>query len=334
VPVRAEALMGTTVTIEAVGAGHDATIERAFEWFRVVESTCTRFNEQSELYQLTLRSGSPVPVSQLLFEAIRFALSMAEASDGAFDPTVGATLQKRGFDREHRTGTAIATIVQPSSDVSFRDVTIDESAQTVTLHRPLLLDLGAVAKGLAVDLAARELSVARDFAIDAGGDLYLGGTNVEGEPWSIGIRHPREAGACIAAVRVSDRAVCTSGDYERRAPAGLTRPAPHVLDAPPLPQTWRGPYQVRDDDSEARSTTERSPDTEHHIIDPRTGASPQRVSSVTVIADSAMLADALATSAFVMGPDAGLPWLEQMGVEALIVTSTLELLTTPGWPGA
>ena len=95
-------------------------------------------------------------------------------------------------------------MVEPSADVSFRDVTIDETAQTVTLQRPLLLDLGAVAKGLAVDLAARELAPLRDFAIDAGGDLYLGGTNRDGQPWSIGIRHPRQPGACIAAVRVSE----------------------------------------------------------------------------------------------------------------------------------
>jgi thiamine biosynthesis lipoprotein len=321
VSVRAEALMGTTVTIETVGAGHDTAVERALEWFRVVEETCTRFNPHSELCQLTLRPGTPTPVSRLLFEAIRFALSIAAASEGAFDPTIGAWLQQRGFDREHRSGTAIAPIVEPSADVSFRDVTIDESAQTVTLHRPLLLDLGAVAKGLAVDLAARELAASRDFAIDAGGDLYLGGTNLEGQPWSIGIRHPRQPGACIAAVRVSDCAVCTSGDYERQAP-----------------QPWRGPCEVREDEPDrAGPTTEpalRESSAEHHIIDPRTGLSPQDVASVTVIAPFAMLADALATTAFVMGRDDGLPWLEQMGVEALIVTRTLESITTPGWPGA
>ena len=319
--VRAEALMGTTVTIEAVGDTHDAAIERAFGWFRVVEDTCTRFNPHSELCQLAQQSGSPVPVSRLLFEAIRFALSIAAASDGAFDPTVGATLQQRGFNREHRSGTAMPPIVEPSADVSFRDVTIDESAQTATLHRPLLLDLGAVAKGLAVDLAARELAASRDFAIDAGGDLYLGGTNMEGRPWSIGIRHPRQPGACIAAVSVSDRAVCTSGDYERQ-----------------VPQPRRGSCEVREDEpGKARPTTGPAPragDAEHHIVDPRTGVSPEDVASVTVIAPSAMLADALATTAFVMGCEDGLPWLQQMGVEALIVTRTLELITTPGWPGA
>ena len=61
---------------------------------------------------------------------------------------------------------------------------LDPDRRTITLRRPLTLDLGAVAKGLAVDMAARELEPFRDFAIDAGGDLYLGGSNPQGEPWS------------------------------------------------------------------------------------------------------------------------------------------------------
>jgi thiamine biosynthesis lipoprotein len=195
-------------------------------------------------------------------------------------------------------------MVEPPPGVSFRDVTIDEAARTVTLQRPLLLDLGAVAKGLAVDLAARELATLVDFAIDAGGDLYLGGKNSDREPWSIGIRHPRQPGECIAAVRVSDRAICTSGDYERQSPAGLTSPALRTLD-------WA-----------------------HHILDPRTGVSPADVVSVTVIAASAMLADALATTAFVLGPDEGRTWLERMGVEGLFVTNALGLIHTQGWPVA
>jgi thiamine biosynthesis lipoprotein len=237
-----------------------------------------------------------------LFEAIRFALRVADASNGAFDPTIGATLQRRGFDREHRTGVRVPMRVEPLPDISFRDVAIDEAAQTVTLQRPQQLDLGAVAKGLAVDLAARELAPLRDFAIDAGGDLYLGGTNRNGQPWSIGIRHPRQPGDCIAAVRVSDAAICTSGNYERQAPA-----------ARPQPQPAGG---------------------EHHIVDPRTGASPDGIASVTVLAASAMLADALATTAFVLGAEDGRVWLESMGAEGLFVTHALEIVSTPGWPGA
>ena len=308
--------MGTMVTIEAMGADHEAAVDRAFEWFHRVEETCTRFDPRSELCRLTLQPGVAVAVSRLLFEAVRFALGVAEASDGAFDPTVGATLQQRGFDREHRTGGPVPAMVDAAHDITFRDVAVDEAAQTITLARPLLLDLGAIAKGLAVDLAARELAPLRDFAIDAGGDLYLGGTNHDGQPWSIGIRHPRQPGECISAVRVSNQAVCTSGDYERRIPASLTGFAPRPDDPPDVLRT--------DGHSDAG----------HHIVDPRTGRSQHEMASVTVVAASAMLADALATTAFVLGPDEAVPWLERMDVDGLVVTTTLETRCTSGWPRA
>jgi thiamine biosynthesis lipoprotein len=310
VSLRTEVLMGTTVTIETTGIDTDAAIDRAFDWFRSVEQICTRFDPQSELCQLTAQHGIAVPVSRLLFETVRFALHVAEASGGAFDPTIGAVMQQRGFNREHRTGATLPPLVQPTDDVSFRDVDVDAEHQTVTLRRPLLLDLGAVAKGLAIDLAARELEASRDFAIDAGGDLYLGGMNSEGQPWSIGIRHPRAAGEFIAAVHVTNQAVCTSGDYERHA--RMADVGPHTSHGPP-----EGGHGV-----------------EHHIIDPRTGTSPGDVVSVTVIASSAMLADALATAAFVLGPRDGLSLLENMGVDGLIVTGGLERIQTNGWPGA
>lgn len=297
-PARAEALMGTTVTIEASGVEREGAIDRAFGWFHTVEQTCTRFDPGSELCRLTGQPRVAVPVSRLLFEAVRFALGVAEASKGAFDPTVGAAMHRRGFDREHRTGVRVAPLLDSTDRVSFRDITIDEDGQTITLHRPLLLDLGAVAKGFAIDLAARELEPCRDFAIDAGGDLYVGGANGDGQPWSIGIRHPRLAGECITAVPVSNQAICTSGDYERRA-------------APPAATRDAG----------------------HHIIDPRTGVSPERLASVTVIASSAMVADALATAAFVIGAADGPGWLEQMGVDGLFVTTALDMIATTGWPG-
>jgi len=279
-------LMGTTVTIEAPGADH-VTVDRAFEWFRTVEQVCTRFDPESELCRLTAHPATAVRVSPLLFEAVRFAIHVAEVSDGAFDPTLGATMQQRGFDRAHRTGVAAPLMVDPPTGVNYRDVAIDPEQHTITLLRPLLLDLGAVAKGLAIDLAARELQPCGSYAIDAGGDLYLGGRNGDGQPWSIGIRHPHRPGACIAAVQISDRAVCTSGNYEKG----------------------------------------------HHIIDPGTGSSPATVASVTVIAPSAMLADALATAAFVLGPERGLALLEQLEVDGLIIDSSLALRSTPGWPG-
>ena len=219
--------------------------------------------------QLTAQAGVPVPASAILYEAVRFALMVAEESGGAFDPTVGHRMEARGFNREHRTGEIVRTAIAPDDDVSYRDVQLDPDRRTITLRRPLTLDLGAVAKGLAVDTAARELEPFRDFAIDAGGDLYLGGSNPQGAPWSVGIRHPRRDTRLIDSLRVSNQAVCTSGDYERRA----------------------------------------------HILDPRTGAASDTVASATVVAPGAMLADALATAAFVLGPEDGIPLLNRMGVE-------------------
>jgi thiamine biosynthesis lipoprotein len=283
-----EAAMGTLVTIHVVrsDAAVDAALERAFAWFHQIEACCTRFRADSELMQLTTQIGVPVPVSAMLFEAVRFALAVAEESGGAFDPTVGGAMEARGFNREHRTREIFRNPAVADREASYRDVELDVERKTITLRRALTLDLGAVAKGLAVDTAARELEPFRDFAIDAGGDLYLGGLNPRGKPWAVGIRHPRGDGEPMVTVRVSDRAVCTSGDYER---------------------------------------------SEAHILDPRNGVAARSVASATVVAPCAMLADALATAAFAMGPESGIGLLERLGVEGLIVTPRLEQYRTRGF---
>jgi thiamine biosynthesis lipoprotein len=276
--------MGTLVTIHVIRDSRDAdaAIDRAFAWFHEIEERCSRFRDDSELRKLTV--GAPVEVGAILFEAVQFALMVAEESGGAFDPTVGQRMTARGFNREHRAEAAAA------DTVSYRDVRIDPERRAITLLRPLTLDLGAVAKGLAVDAAARELKAFEDFAIDAGGDLYLGGSNERGQLWSVGIRHPRLDDGLIATLRVSNQAVCTSGDYERRTPDGA----------------------------------------EHHIVDPRTGASPESVISATVIAPGEMLADALATAAFVLGPKEGIEFLSRVQLDGVIVTSDLKRYETEG----
>lgn len=295
---RSLALMGTVVTIHVVGHPGDApeaaqrekAAERAFEWFGRVEECCTRFEAQSEAMRLASQAGLPVRVSTLLYEAVQFALAVAQESEGAFDPTVGYAMETRGFNREHRSGKRIQTAIDSTISASYRDVRLDPHNRTITLLRPLILDLGAVAKGLAVDLAARELQRFQNFAIDAGGDLYLGGSNPDGEPWSIGIRHPRLENELIGSLRVSNCAVCTSGDYERRS----------------------------------------STDNSHHILDPCKGSSADGVASVTVVASNAMLADALATAAFVLGPAEGIRLFDRLSVDGLIITPQLERYATRG----
>ena len=219
---RTSVAMDTFVTIEIAGhaasADADAAIDRSYAWFRDVESCCSRFNPASELSALTRHVGEEVPVSTMLFEALRFALALAHETAGAFDPTVGRRMETLGFNREYRTGAVVHTPGHVDEPMSYRDVHLDRGRRTVRLDRPVVLDLGAVAKGLAIDLAARELAPFEHYAIDAGGDLYLAGRNPTGAPWAVGIRDPRVEDGLIEILHVSDRAVCTSGDYERRRP--------------------------------------------------------------------------------------------------------------------
>ena len=292
--------MGTVVSLRVVGAAHEAEVRdraaRAFGWFGRVEASCSRFDPLSEVMVLCREVGRPVVVSDLLFGLIELALELARRSRGAFDPTVGLSLERAGFDRHYRTGERIhtpsATPTAGDERPTYRDIQLDTRRRSVTVRRPLVLDLSALAKGLAIDLAARELAGYPGFAIEAGGDLYLGGVNERGAPWLVGIRHPRIPGALIDTLALSNMAVCTSGDYERRVDAG------------PI---------------------------SHHLLDPRRGHSAVRAASATVVAPTAMLADGLSTAAFVLGPRRSLPFLEDAGADGLIVTPRLERKETPGY---
>ena len=300
--------MGTEVKfqiVETAAARHepvrDAAIARAADWFRQVEFACNRFDETSELRRLCAQTAVAVPVSDILFEAVQFAVAVADASDGAFDPTVGARMHARGFNRDYRTGeyTDLPTDLHTPGDVThpdthtpaatYTDIELDRHTRMITLHKPLLLDLGAVAKGLAIDMAVRELTPLENFMIDAGGDLYVGGHNTANERWHVGIRHPRMSDTFVYTLRASGCAVCTSGDYERLGADGS-----------------------------------------HHLMNARENAPACTLASVTVTAPSAMVADALATAAFALGPEHGLAFLTQHGVEGLLISPTLEHWTTAG----
>jgi thiamine biosynthesis lipoprotein len=296
--VHRAAMMGTVLEVKVVGSdegrlaekGRSAAVERVVKWFERVETDCSRFNPESELRRLCRTAGIAVPVSRLLFQAIEFAVAVAEETGGAFDPTIGGAMQKLGFDKEFRSG--VSSPARVDDRVTYADIELDPENRTITLHRPLLIDLGAVAKGLAIDLGAQELTEVGNFAIDAGGDLYLGGLNERGEPWSIGIRHPRDPGSLLETVSLTNMALCTSGDYERRTSDGSG----------------------------------------HHVVNPQHGTSTSGIASVSTMAKSAMVADALGTAAMVLGVKDGLALLTRHGVEGLMITDQLQRHSTAGWP--
>ncbi|WP_141430399.1 FAD:protein FMN transferase [Bacillus sp. 03113] len=268
-------------------------VDQALNIFYQVEHICSRFNPQSELMQLVHKVGEAVPVSPILFEITQFAVQIAERTDGVFDPTVGKTLEDIGFNREYASRKKHSTAIIKRSDVSHKDIYCDRTHHTITLKKPLVLDFGAIAKGAAIDLAARELEDIEGFVIDAGGDLYVKGLNEKGEHWEIGIRHPLEKDKIIAKIKGTNVSICTSGSYER--------------------------YK------ENRAN--------HHLIHAKTGNAQNEIISCTAIAPYAMLADAFSTSAFLLGPVKGIAFLEEEGVEGILISPELTMHTTKGIGG-
>jgi thiamine biosynthesis lipoprotein len=291
------AAMDTAVSIQiadTTAIGETSLLARArhaFRWFAEVEAVCSRFDPDSELSQLSRAARtrtSALPVSPLLCELLQLALAVADASDGAFDPTLGAALQAHGFDRHWQTGARSAALpYRAGTTGNWRDLQLDVERHTITFARPVVLDLGGIAKGFAVDLAARDLADYPSLSINAGGDLFVRGRSPTGGPWRIGIRDPRRPGQLAATVAVSDAAVCTSGTDQRRQPGGT-----------------------------------------HHLLDPHTGQPVSHVASVTVLAPLAVLADALATAAFVLGPVRGLDLLDQEAVQGLCIDGDGAVHTT------
>lgn len=290
------AVMDTVVTIRLAvpatsAAEFEPLVEQAFDWFDAVETACSRFAPGSEVRELAAKVGEPVALSPILLAALTVAMQVAEHTDGAFDPTIGHTLAAAGFDRDYRTGEAVAGLSDVFPGLSeedmgtIEDLHLDPAGGTVVLDRPLLLDLGAVAKGLAIDLAAQELLTLPGATIDAGGDAYLHGTDLAGRGWRTGVADPHRPGELITELTLSDLAVATSGDYAR-------------------------PGQL---------LTRQQPD------DP--------LAAVTVLAPTAMAADALSTAVLLLGLRKGLALLaETEDVAALLVATTGELHLTSDWP--
>jgi thiamine biosynthesis lipoprotein len=208
-------------------------------------------------------SDSAAINSQIFNDLLEISGRAANATSGMFDPTIGSVSQLWEFHDG---------AVPPSGealDAALACVGFSEylkgNACGVTVF-----DLGGVAKGYAVDLAAARLgSLGIESAIiNAGGDLRLLGRKSDGKPWRIAIRHPRRPGEFLGYLEVEDAAVATSGDYEKCF-------------------------------FEAGSRY-------HHILDPTTGMPGRTCNSVTVVASSACLGDALATGLFILGPRRGL----------------------------
>lgn len=265
-----------------------------------IDLACSRFRPDSELSAVNGAAGREIELSRLCLEAVAVALHVAELTGGIVDPTVGATIRHAGYDITFaelrlRDGRRVHARFPPVA--GWRTVRIDCARSTITLPRGVELDLGASAKALAADHASSAAAEATGAGVlvSIGGDVAVAGEPPEGGwPILIADDHAAPLDGPGLVVAVNEGGLATSGTHVRR---------------------W---------------TT--SGGEVHHILDPRTArpaTTPWR--TVTVAAESCVLANAASTAAIVLGAAAP-TWLEQWGVPARLAAEDGTVAAVNGWP--
>lgn len=290
---RSVPLMGTIAEIQVAHRDErfaEDAIDAAIAELQWVERTMTRFRSDSDIGRANRGAGRDgVRVTRETAFVIAAALRASSVSDGRFDPAVGAASEL--WDVLNRHEPPAGDRVQRLAARGFwRKVDVAEglgSARVRFDDPDLHLDLGAIAKGYGIDCATSVLRSrgVKHAIVTVGGDLFALGNSPEGDPWTVGIRSPHDEHALAATLRVSDRAVATSGDYERFF-------------------MWHGMRY-------------------HHLIDPATAA-PRRTPfhSATVLASRCIDADAASTSVFGLPRDAALRIARRIDPSAEVISLT------------
>lgn len=286
--------MGTTWAARIVVPAGAATLaaeagDSIMSRLDAVNSLMSTWDSTSEVSRLSRYAGTdPFPVSALTADVLVRARRVSEATAGAFDVTVGRLVDLWGFGPGRRSAVppgpeAVAGALRHTG---YRGLRLVEDGRAVRKEDPALrVDLSAIAKGYGVDRAAQALSGLglASWAIEVGGEVRARGRKPDGTAWRIGIEAPDPtARRVLRSLPLEDLAAATSGDYRNFFDADGIRYA--------------------------------------HIVDPRTGRPvPWRGFSVTVLHESAAIADAWATGLSVLGPDDGLAAAEREGLAALFV---------------
>lgn len=295
--------MDTFVTITVVSDSADKADKAIVDAFSTIErfgNLINIFSDKSEVSSINRNAGiREVKVSPETLNVIEKAIYVSEKSEGAFDPTIGPIMRLWDFYKK----------IKPSEPeirknlmlVNYKDIIINRDKSTVFLkEKGMLLDLGGIAKGYAVDLAVINL---KQNSINSGivaiaGDIRTFGLKPDEKPWNIGIKNPRRknnSDEIIAKIRLSDKAISTSGDYER--------------------------YFL--------INGERF----HHLLDPKTGYPAGCCQSVSIITDNGAFTDAFSTAVFILGSEKGLKLAQEMDMDAIIIGNNGIIFATPGLKG-
>lgn len=298
-PAQTEFVLGTACSVNLFGRGTREAYRKIFDRLREIESAMSANMEDSDLGRINAAAGLEAVAAQPdTIGTLKRAVYFAELTGGAFDPTVGPLVKLWGIGSGSEKIPGEDEIAAALSLVNWRDIVIDEDAETVFLARPgMELDLGAIAKGYAADEAARiigEAGIERAL-IDLGGNILVYGAKEDGSSWRVGVQDPTAGrGAYIGIAEVTDKTLVTSGVYERFFESGGRR------------------Y--------------------HHILSTRTGYPVDTgLLSVTVISGNSMNADALSTSLFALGYEAGRALAESMeNTEAVFIFADRSVRGTSG----
>lgn len=286
--------MGTYMNLTAYGTSAEEALTLSENRIKELENLWSTTDEDSDIYKVNKSDGGQTKINEETAEILRFALDMAEKTDGSLDPTISPVVDAWGFiSGNYRIpdGKELADLLQY---VDYKKVTLKENS--VTLPVGMQLDLGAVGKGYTGDILSellKEQGVASAM-LDIGGNIQMIGRRPDGGRWRLGIQNPSGEGS-LGILESEDGAVVTSGNYER--------------------------YFIGEDGEQYG-----------HIIYPAVGYPAESgLLSVSIIAKEGRLCDALSTSIYVMGLDkAEKYWKENGGFEMLLVTDKNEIYLTEG----
>jgi FAD:protein FMN transferase len=282
-------------------AGARSAFEEVVQEFDRLDKELSVWREGSDVLRINAAAGGPpVAVGSDTLAVLADARQASDWTGGKFDITFGALADIWKFDQDQddRVPTD-AEIAARLPLVDYTAVQVNAAAGTAGLARPgMRVHLGGIGKGYAVDRAVAILRAhgLGDFMIQAGGDLYVSGLRDQQE-WRLGIADPRDPdGPPFATIDLTDATLSTSGDYER--------------------------FFMKDG---VRY---------HHLIDPDEGRPARGSRSVTIVTSRAVVADALSTGVFILGPEAGMALVERLpDVEAVIVTAENEVRVSSGLQG-
>lgn len=287
------AAMGSVVDITLYG-GSDVTSDISRSILETENQSISRRVEGSDVFRIN--SGGPdVSVSDFTADVLNRTLAVCRDSGGALDITVGALSTLWDFDDNTHYIPSASEIETGLKTVGYEKVRVSGTAASVP--EGTVLDLGAVGKGLACDVALECIARAgtSGAVITVGGSLLVTGENPDADCWTVGIRNPDcgQNDLCVLLQLKGTNFISTSGDYEKAFTCG------GVL------------Y--------------------HHILNPVTGCpADSGLKSVTVVAESGLLSDALSTACFVLGYADSLPLLEKYGAQAVFITDDNAVYVTDG----